>query len=78
MEGDLEGFKSYFHEDAVIIFASGKNKTSLPISTTLELWNDVFKNTKEEDHDEYRFSILTKNRKQNYSSLNRNIRKHVY
>lgn len=36
MEGDLEGFKSCFHEDTVIIFASGKNKTSLPISNALE------------------------------------------
>ena len=47
MEGDLEGFKSCFHEDAVIVFASGKNKTTVPISKALEFWKESFKNTKE-------------------------------
>ena len=47
MEGDLKGFRSCFHEDAVIVFASGKNKISVPISKALEFWKEAFKNTKE-------------------------------
>jgi len=47
MEGDLEGFENCFHEDAVIVFASGKNKTSVPISNALKFWKEAFKNTKE-------------------------------
>jgi len=47
MEGDIEGFKNCFHKDAVIVFASGKNKTSAPISSVLEFWKEGFKNTKE-------------------------------
>lgn len=47
IEGDFEGYKNCFHKDAVIIFASGANKTSLPISSALEFWKEGFKNTKE-------------------------------
>jgi len=47
MDGDFEGLKSCFHNDAVVIFASGKNKISLPISSVLELWKGGLKNTKE-------------------------------
>ena len=47
MEGDLEGFKNCFHEDAVIVFASGENKTSVPIATALEFWKEAFKSTNE-------------------------------
>lgn len=47
IEGDYEGNKNCFHKDAVIVFASGENKTSVPISTALEFWKEGFKNTKE-------------------------------
>ena len=47
IEGDLETFKSCFHEDAVVVFASGKNKTSVPIATALEFWKEVFQSTKQ-------------------------------
>ncbi|MEP5611031.1 MAG: nuclear transport factor 2 family protein [Cyclobacteriaceae bacterium] len=47
IEGDFEGNKNCFHKDAVIIFASGKNKTSVPISSALEGWKEGFKKTKE-------------------------------
>ncbi len=59
MEGDLEGFKNCFHEDAVIVFASGKNKISIPISSALEFWKDGFERTKEGKNTidiEFRFS----------------------
>lgn len=47
MEGDFEGNKDCFHEDAVVVFASGTNKTSVPISTALEFWKEGLKKTKE-------------------------------
>ncbi|MEQ9301353.1 MAG: hypothetical protein RIF33_22435 [Cyclobacteriaceae bacterium] len=47
MEGDFEGNKDCFHKDAVVVFASGKNKFSVPISTALEGWKEGFKNTRE-------------------------------
>lgn len=45
-EGDLEGYAATYHEDAVVIFASGKNKVSLPISTALAGWKQGFQDTK--------------------------------
>ena len=59
IEGDFEGYKNCFHEDAVIVFASGKNKTTVPINTALEGWKDGFKKTKEgkiKVNVEFRFS----------------------
>ncbi len=47
IEGDFEGNKDCFHKDAVIVFASGNNKTSVPISTALEGWKKGFKDTRE-------------------------------
>lgn len=47
MEDDFEGNKDCFHKDAVVVFASGKNKFSVPISTALEGWKEGFKNTRE-------------------------------
>ncbi len=47
VEWDYEGNKDCFHKEAVIVFASGKNKTSVPIATALEGWKQGFKNTRE-------------------------------
>ncbi|WP_282043466.1 hypothetical protein [Winogradskyella flava] len=47
IEGDFEGNKDCFHKDAVVVFASGQNKTSVPISVALIGWKQSFKNTKE-------------------------------
>ncbi len=59
IEGDFETYKNCFHEDAVIVFASSSNKTSVPISTALSYWKEGFKNTKEgkiKVNVEFRFS----------------------
>lgn len=45
-EGDFEGYAATYHEDAVIIFASGENKTSVPISKALAGWKQGFMDTK--------------------------------
>lgn len=45
-EGDFEGYAATYHEDAVVIFASGENKVSLPISTALKSWKQGFQDTK--------------------------------
>ena len=58
-EGDFEGYSNGYHKDAVIIFASGKNKTSLPIEKALAGWKKGFtdtKNGKNKSHVEFRFS----------------------
>lgn len=47
IEGDIEGNKNCFHKDAVVIFASGKNKYSVPISSALKAWKQTYKKTKE-------------------------------
>jgi len=47
MEGDFESYKQLFHDDAVIIFASGSHKSSVPITTALAGWKQGFNNTKE-------------------------------
>ena len=41
-EGDFEGYKAGYHNDAVIIFASGKNKTSVSIEQALAGWKQGF------------------------------------
>ena len=35
-EGDYEGYKATYHDDAVVIFATGENKVSLPVSKALD------------------------------------------
>mgnify|MGYP002639667508 CR=1 FL=1 len=45
-EGDFEGYKNTYHKDAVIIFASGKNKTSVSIGSALKGWKQGFLGTK--------------------------------
>jgi len=58
-EGDFEGYKATYHEDAVVIFASGKNKSSMSISKALAGWKKGFDETKagnRKDNVEFRFS----------------------
>ena len=58
-EGDFEGYKAAYHDDAVVIFASGQNKVSLPITKALANWKQGFSDTKvgkTKDSVEFRFS----------------------
>ncbi len=58
-EGDYEGYKALYHSDAIVVFASGKNKTSVPIEKALAAWKKGFHDTKEgkqNDKAEFRFS----------------------
>ncbi|TYA53182.1 DUF4440 domain-containing protein [Formosa maritima] len=58
-EGDYEGYAATYHEDAVVIFATGKNKTSVALSKALAGWKEGFIKTKEgkqKDNVEFRFS----------------------
>lgn len=58
-EGDFEGYKATYHEDAIIVFATGENKTTVPLNKALAFWKEGFKQTKEGkqiDHVEFRFS----------------------
>ncbi|TBN00840.1 DUF4440 domain-containing protein [Hyunsoonleella flava] len=45
-EGDFEGYAATYHEDAVVVMASRKNKTSIPISKALAGWKQGFLDTK--------------------------------
>lgn len=45
-EGDFEAYAATYHEDAVIVYASRKNKTSYPIEKALETWKQGFLDTK--------------------------------
>ena len=45
-EGDFEGYKNTYHKDAVIVFATGKNKTSVSIGSALKGWKKGFTDTK--------------------------------
>lgn len=45
-EGDFEGYSNAYHEDAVVVFAVGQNKSSVPIATALANWKQGFMNTK--------------------------------
>ncbi len=45
-EGDFEGYAAAYHEDAVVIFATGKNKTSMSITKALANWKQGFDDTK--------------------------------
>ncbi len=58
-EGDFEGYKALYHPDAVVVFAGGENKISVPISKALASWEKGFNNTrdgKQKDTVEFRFS----------------------
>ncbi len=58
-EGDFEGYKALYHSDAVVVFASRENKTSVPIVKALAGWEKGFNDTKEgkqKDKVEFRFS----------------------
>lgn len=58
-DGDIEGYRATYHKDAVIIFATGNNKTSVSLSTALEGWKKGFQDTKDgkmKANVEFRFS----------------------
>ncbi len=58
-EGDFEGYKALYHSDAVVVFTSGENKTSVPIEKALAAWKKGFHDTKkgkQNDKAEFRFS----------------------
>ena len=58
-DGDYEGYGALYHSDAVVVFAGGANKTSVPISTALANWKQGFQDTKDgkqKDNVEFRFS----------------------
>lgn len=46
IEGDFEEYKKCFHKDAVIVFASGEYKSSVPVAVALKGWEQGFKDTK--------------------------------
>ena len=45
-DGDFEGYADGYHKDAVIVFASGKNKTSVSIKKALAGWKQGFTDTR--------------------------------
>jgi ketosteroid isomerase-like protein len=45
-EGDFEGYKALYHEDAVVVYATRENKTSISISKALAGWKQGFEDTK--------------------------------
>lgn len=58
-EGDFEGYKATYHEDAVVIFTTGENKTSVSIAEALQHWKQGFMDTKTgktQNSVEFRFS----------------------
>ncbi|MBO0323078.1 DUF4440 domain-containing protein [Muricauda sp. CAU 1633] len=58
-EGDFEGYKATYHEDAVVVFTTGENKASVPIAKALEHWKQDFIDTKTgktQNSVEFRFS----------------------
>lgn len=58
-EGDFEGYGAGYHEDAVVVFATGEAKRSMAISSALEGWKQGFMDTKagkEKNQVEFRFS----------------------
>ncbi|NVK52446.1 MAG: hypothetical protein HWD85_05885 [Flavobacteriaceae bacterium] len=58
-EGDFEGYAKTYHKDAVLIFALGKKKTSMPAEKALAGWKQGFvdtKNGKNKSSVEFRFS----------------------
>lgn len=58
-EGDFEGYGATYHEDAVVVFATGKNKTSVALVKALSGWKEGFMKTKagnQNDAVQFRFS----------------------
>ena len=58
-EGSFEAYGAAYHPDAVIVFATGKNKTSVPLAKALAGWKQGFIDTKEginKSDVEFRFS----------------------
>ncbi len=58
-EGDFEGYKATYHEDAVVVFTTGENKASVSIAKALENWKQDFIDTKAgktQNSVEFRFS----------------------
>ena len=45
-EGDFEGYGAAYHDDAIVIFAGGNNKTSMPLSSAMAGWKQGFVDTK--------------------------------
>ena len=45
-DGDFKGYAATYHKDAVVVFASGKNKVSVPLSKALAGWEQGFIDTK--------------------------------
>ena len=44
--GDFEGYAATYHEDAVVVFTTGENKTSVSIAKALANWKQGFSDTK--------------------------------
>ncbi|MEH6779914.1 hypothetical protein [Maribacter arcticus] len=58
-DGDFEGYKSTYHEDAVVVFTTGENKASISITKALLNWKKDFIDTKAgrtKNSVEFRFS----------------------
>lgn len=58
-QGDFDGYLALYHPDAVVIFASGAEKHSMPIADAMALWREGFENTKNgktKDQVSFRFS----------------------
>lgn len=58
IEGDYEGYGALYHEDAVVVFTGGENKTSVPIAKALAGWKQGFLDTKAgKRHDKVEFRM---------------------
>lgn len=58
-EGDFEGYAATYHQDAVCVFTTGKNKRTSPIDVQLAQWKSGFTDTKAgkvKNNVEFRFS----------------------
>lgn len=58
-DGDFEGYKATYHEDAVVVFTTGENKSSISITKALVNWKQDFIDTKAgqtQNSVEFRFS----------------------
>lgn len=58
-DGDFEGYKATYHDDAVVVFTTGENKASMSITKALANWKQDFIDTKAgktENSVEFRFS----------------------
>lgn len=58
-DGNFQGYSNGYHPDAVVIFATGKNKSSVPLAKALAGWKQGFDDTKQgkiKANVEFRFS----------------------